>query len=77
MGEYRDLIATAARDRAPHRIARYLYELATEFHSFYRQCRILGSAPDERAARLGLVTAVRHVLAHGLNILGISAPERM
>lgn len=77
MDEYRDLIAVAARDRAPHRIAHYLYELAGEFHSFYRQCRILGSAPAERQARLGLVTAVRHVLAHGLNILGISAPERM
>ncbi len=77
MGEYQKLIALAARDRAPHRVARYLYELAGDFHHFYKQCRILGIDEARQQARLGLVTAVRYVLAHGLGILGISAPERM
>ncbi len=77
MSEYRDLIRFAADDRAPHRIARYLYELAADFHYFYKQCRILGVDEDLQQARLGLVTAVGHILAHGLGILGISAPERM
>lgn len=77
MGEYQKLITLAARDRAPHRVARYLYELASDFHHFYKQCRILGIDEERQQARLGLVTAVRYVLAHGLGILGISAPERM
>lgn len=77
MGDYRDLIAQAAADRAPHRLARYLYELAGDFHHFYKQCRILGIEKDRQQARLGLVTAVLHILSHGLDILGVSAPERM
>ncbi|MCI5837310.1 MAG: arginine--tRNA ligase [Veillonellaceae bacterium] len=77
MSEYRELILQAAEFRAPHRIARYLYDLAGQFHSFYKQCRILGIDPSLQQARLGLITATRHILAHGLGILGISAPERM
>lgn len=77
MGEYHELIAAAARERAPHRIARYVYELAGLFHHFYRQCRILGVEPPLTEARLGLVKAVQYVLVHALNILGVSAPEKM
>lgn len=77
MGEYRDLIQYAAKDRAPHRIARYLYELAGDFHYFYKQCRILGMDEARQQARLGLVMATLYLLQHGLDILGVSAPERM
>lgn len=77
LGAYREEIALAARTRAPHRIARYLYELASLFHHFYKQGRILGVDSDLQKARLGLITAVQYVLAHGLSVLGISAPEKM
>lgn len=77
MGEYPDLIAAAARERAPHRIAHYVYELAGLFHSFYNQCRILGVERGQQEARLLLVLAVKHVLEHALKILGVSAPEHM
>ena len=77
LGEYPELIAGAARERAPHRVAHYVYELASLFHSFYNQCRILGVEPEVQQARLLLVIAVSHVLKHALDILGISAPERM
>ena len=77
LGEYEDLVATAARDRAPQHIARYVYELAGLFHSFYNQCRVLGVEKDVQEARLALINAVSHTLRHGLKILGVKAPERM
>ena len=77
LGESPELIAAAANERAPHRVAHYVYELASLFHSFYNQCRILGVEPEVQQARLLLVIAVSHVLKHALDILGISAPERM
>jgi len=77
LGEYPELIAASAKERAPHRVAHYVYELAGLFHSFYNQCRILGVEPEVQQARLLLVIAVRRVLNHALGILGISAPERM
>ena len=77
MGDYPDEIADAARERAPHRIARYCHELAGLFHGFYNQCRIIGVEPELQVARLGLVTAVQRTLRHGLGILGVSAPDRM
>ncbi len=77
MEAYHDLIATAARERAPHRVARYAYELAGLFHHFYRECRCLTDNPDLTQARLGLILAVQHVLVHALTILGVSAPEHM
>lgn len=77
MDVYHELIENAARERAPHRVARYVYELAGLFHHFYRECRILGVAPELTQARLGLILAVQCVLVHGLTILGVSAPEHM
>lgn len=77
MDIYHELVANAARERAPHRIARYAYELAGLFHHFYRECRILGVAPELTQARLGLIQAVQYVLVHALTILGVSAPEHM
>ncbi len=77
LGEYPELIASAAKERAVHRVAHYVHELAGLFHSFYNQCRILGVEPELQQARIKLVKATQHVLRHALNILGVSAPERM
>lgn len=77
LGEYEELIATAACERAPHRIAHYAYDLAGMFHSFYNQCRVLGVDKDLQQARLLLIKAVGHTLKHSLSILGVSAPEHM
>lgn len=77
LGEYPELIAAAAKERAVHRVAHYVHELAGLFHSFYNQCRILGVDPELQQARIKLVKATQHVLRHALNILGVSAPERM
>jgi len=77
LGDYPQEISAAARDRAPHRIARYAHELAGLFHSFYNGCRVLGVEPELTAARLALVTAAQRVLKHSLGILGVDAPEKM
>lgn len=77
LGEYPDEVAWAAQERAPHRIARYVHELALLFHSFYNQCRIIGVDEEIEQARLALVTAVLGVLRQALHILGITAPDRM
>lgn len=77
LGEYPEEVSAAAGERAPHRIARYVHELAGMFHTFYNQCRIIGVERDVQLARLSLVKAVQGVLRHGLSILGVSAPERM
>ena len=76
LAEYPEEVVQAAEHRAPHRIARYLYDLASMFHSFYRQGRIIGVDPALQQARLGLITAIALVLRQGLGILGISAPEK-
>lgn len=77
MLRYPEEIATAADEQAVHRIARYIHELAGNFHSFYNQCRIIGVDKELQQARLRLVKAVQMTLKHGLNILGLDAPERM
>ncbi|WP_110953651.1 arginine--tRNA ligase [Anaerosinus massiliensis] len=77
MAAYEEEIAYAAKERAPHRIARYVHELAGAFHSFYNQCRIMGVEADLAMARLALVGAVQTMIQHALGILGISAPEKM
>lgn len=77
MDVYHELIENAARERAPHRIARYAYDLAALFHHFYRECRILGVDPELTQARLALIYAVQNVLVHAMTIIGVSAPERM
>ena len=77
MAAYGDEIAYAASERAPHRIARYAHEIASDFHSFYNRCRIMGVDTELAQARLALVGAVASVIRHSLGILGISAPEKM
>lgn len=75
--EYEEEIERAAAEYAPQRIARYAYELAGCFHSFYNQCRILGVDDKLAEARLALVTVTAHTIRHALGILGVSAPEKM
>lgn len=77
MGQFPEEVAEAARERAPHRIARYAHELAGLFHTFYNQCRIIGVDPELQAARLALVTAVRTTVKQSLAILGVAAPDKM
>ncbi|MEE2033138.1 arginine--tRNA ligase, partial [Rhodococcus chondri] len=81
LGEYPRVVAQAAELREPHRIARYLEELAGTYHRFYDACRILPMGDEEpgelHKARLALCAAARQVLANGLALLGVSAPERM
>lgn len=74
---YPDEIAAAAKNKAPHRIATYVHDLASMFHSFYNKCRILGVDEKLAGARLALCLAVKTVIAHALAILGVSAPEKM
>ncbi|SFT89017.1 arginyl-tRNA synthetase [Selenomonas sp. GACV-9] len=75
--EYPEEVEKAAADYAPQRIARYSYDLAALFHSFYNKCRIMGVEPQLAEARLALVTVTAHVIRHSLGILGVSAPDHM
>jgi len=81
IAEFPRVVASAAELREPHRIARYLEELATAYHKFYDVCRVLPGADAElepiNISRLWLCAAARQTLANGLSILGVSAPERM
>jgi len=81
LGEFPRVVASAAELREPHRVARYLEELAGTYHRFYDSCRVLpvGSEPppEVTVARLWLCAATRVVLANGLGLLGVSAPDRM
>ena len=81
LGEYPAVVMTAAELREPHRIARYLEDLSGAYHRFYDNCRILPRGDEEitdvHRARLWLNDATRTVIANGLGLLGVSAPERM
>lgn len=72
-----DEIIGAAANLEPHRLTRYAHELASLFHSFYNNCRVLTQDEELQKARLFLVDAARITLRNVLNILGVSAPERM
>lgn len=81
LAEYPRVVASAAELRQPHRIARYVEELATLYHGFYNDCRVLpmGEEPigDIHRTRVVLCEATRQVINNGLSMLGVSAPERM
>lgn len=79
LGDLPAEIETACHARAPHRIVSWLRDLASAFHSFYHDCRVTGDdVPDDLThARLSLVDAVRIGLAIGLDLVGVSKPERM
>lgn len=81
LGEFGRILQNAAALREPHRVARYLEDIAGDYHRFYDSCRVLPQGDetpgDLHAARLALCLATRQVIANGLDILGVSAPERM
>jgi arginyl-tRNA synthetase len=81
LAEFPRVVAAAAQLREPHRVARYLEETAASYHRFYDACRVLPQGDEEagdlHAARLMLVAATKAVLGNGLELLGVSAPERM
>jgi arginyl-tRNA synthetase len=81
LGEFPRIVASAGELRAPHRVARYLEDLAGVYHRFYDACRVLPQGDEEATpltdARLWLCEATRVVLANGLELLGVTAPERM
>lgn len=81
LGEFPEVVSTAAQLREPHRIARYAEELASSFHKFYDACQILPKPGEEveplHTARFALAMAARQVLANALGMIGVSAPERM
>jgi len=72
-----EVAARAAREHEPHRITGYLEELARLTHGWYHKCRVLGEPPEVERARLALARATRIVLANGLTLLGLTAPDRM
>jgi arginyl-tRNA synthetase len=81
LAEFPAIVTTAAELREPHRIARYLEDLAGHYHRFYDACRVLPRADEEvtdlTRARLWLVEAAKIVFENGLRLLGVSAPDRM
>ena len=77
LSEFPEIIQAAATDYAPHQIAFYLKDLAGLFHSWYNAERIIVEDVTEKEARLALTLAVKHVLANGLELLGVSAPHTM
>jgi arginyl-tRNA synthetase len=81
IGGFPGMLKTAASLREPHRVCRYLEDLAGDYHRFYDSCRVLPQGDEQptelHTARLALCQATRQVVANGLAILGVSAPERM
>ena len=78
IGDFPQVVADAAKTRSPHRVATYIQELASAFHSFYNAEKVLDA--DNRAmseARLALITATRTTIANALKLIGVSAPEKM
>ena len=79
LSELPEILEIAARDRAPHRVATWLRELAAAFHGFYHDCPVLRSDVESslQQARLWLVESARVGFAIGLDLLGLAAPEQM
>jgi len=77
LSRYHEVIESAATNHEPHQIAYYLRELANDFHIYYNSSQFLVDDKGVRDARLVLIQATRQVLANGLGLLGVSAPESM
>ena len=77
LGRFPEVVAGAAERLEPHDVANYLRQAAADFHSFYNAHNILEAGPDTMRARLALITAAKQVIASGLDLLGVSAPESM
>jgi arginyl-tRNA synthetase len=77
LGKYPETVKNAAANFEPHQIANYLRDLASDYHTYYNGHKMLIDDAELRNARITLSVAVRQVLANGLKILGVSAPEQM
>jgi arginyl-tRNA synthetase len=77
IGEFPEEIRIAAEQYAPHRIIRYVYELAALFHSYYKAERVITDDGEQTQARLALLEAIRSVIRNALRLVGVSAPDRM
>jgi arginyl-tRNA synthetase len=75
--EFPGEVVTAAERRAPHRLCAYATSTAADFHSFYRDCQVVGAGDGVEPARLALCVAARDTIAGTLGLLGVGAPERM
>ncbi len=77
LSRFSDEILYAAENYEPHRVTNYLEDLASHFHKFYTECRIIGSEKNLAEARIALSVAVQQAIRNGLNLLGVDAPDRM
>jgi arginyl-tRNA synthetase len=77
LGDWPETVAEAERRRAPHRVVAYLIDLARDFHLFYEHCRVYDAPDDLKPFRVDLTRAARGVIALGLDLLGVEAPQRM
>ena len=81
LAQYPEIVRSAAELRQPHRVARFIEELATLYHGFYSDCRVLPMGEEKPSAihstRATLCEATRQTISNGLSLLGVSAPERM
>ncbi len=77
LSRYPEIIHAAAKEYEPHQLAYYLKDLANEFHSYYNSCQFIVDSEELRNARLNLICATKQVIANGLGILGVSAPDKM
>ena len=77
LARYPELVANAATQREPHHLTQYLRELAGQFHTYYNAHKVLVDDTDLRDARVSLYLAVRQVIANGLDLLGVTAPDEM
>ena len=77
IANFEESVLVAARQRAPYRMTKYAEELARHFHRFYTECRVITPDANLTRARLALARAAKQVLANTLDLLGVSAPDRM
>ena len=77
LGRFPEVVVTAAERLEPHDVANYLRDLAADFHSFYNAHKVLEGTAETMTARLALVAATQQVIASGLGLLGVSAPDAM
>jgi arginyl-tRNA synthetase len=77
LSEFPEVVRNAANDLAPHAIANYLKDLASDLHSFYNEHKILVEDETVKLARLALISVTQQVLQNGLQLLGVSAPDKM
>ncbi|VAX14364.1 Arginyl-tRNA synthetase [hydrothermal vent metagenome] len=77
MSRYPEVLEAAALNHEPHQLAHYLRELANDYHTYYNAHQFLVDDTELRQARLALILSVKQVIANGLGLLGVSAPESM